>query len=345
MVTWISFLAKLTRWKDWYEKMLNVFVAGYTWVLLSYSLPDAANLASVRLLRLLVFAAAYLAFVFTINDFYDKDIDKKAGKTNTIGELSLFTGVSWLIGLFAIGVLVLAPYYQQSWVISFVVLSYISAITYSAPPLRFKERRLAGLLVAATHRALPVLIGIAVFQNFQPASWFLFATFFLLGVRWNILHQLKDLPNDELTQTDTFVRTFGGDRSFKLMTTVVFPLELSCLLTWLVLASVQVPLLLLIPPAYGIWLLIVWREGIKLNWTAYRYAPLINFYRGFCPLFLGVLLVFQHPIYLPLLCLHIIWYQILRLIRFYSILAKEDRLQQLSEIGSRKLPKFLLLEK
>ena len=344
MVSWISFLAKLTRWRDWYEKMLNVFVAGYTWVLLSYSLPGAAD-PDARLLRLLVFAAAYLAFVFAINDFYDKDIDKQAGKTNTIGELSLFTGVSWLIGLFAIGVLVLAPFYQQSWVVSFVVFSYISAITYSAPPLRFKERRLAGLLVAATHRALPVLVGIAVFQIFQPASWFLFAAFFLLGVRWNILHQLKDLPNDELTQTDTFVRAFGGDRSLKLMTTVVFPLELSCLLTWVTLTSVQLPLFLLISPAYGIWLLIVWREGPKLNWTTYRYAPLINFYRGFCPLFLGLLLVFQHPIYLPVLGLQIIWHQILRLIHFYLILASEDRWQQLREIGSRKLSKFSLIAK
>ena len=345
MVTWISFVKKITRWGHWKNKILNVFMAGYTWILLSYPLSESANLASVRLLRLLVFAAAYLAFVFAINDFYDKEIDQQAGKPNTIGKLSLTTGISWLIGLFGIGVLVLAPYYQQSWVVSFVVLSYISAITYSAPPLRFKERRLAGLLVAATHRALPVLVGIAVFQNFQPASWFLFAAFFLLGVRWNIIHQLLDLPNDELTQTDTFVRAFGGDRSLKLMTTVVFPLELSCLLAWFEFTSAQVPLLLFILPTYGIWLLIDWREGHKLDWSDYHHAPLFNFYQNFCPLFLGVLLVCQHPIYLPLLGLQIIWQLIPQLTRFYLILTKEDRWQQLSEIGSRKLPKFLLLEK
>ena len=174
MVAWISFLAKLTRWKDWKNKVLHVFVAGYTWILLSEPLLDSPDLAIARLLRLFIFAAAYLAFVFAINDFFDKEIDQQAGKPNTIGQLSLTTGIGWLIGLFGIGVLILAPYYQQKWVVSFVVLSYISAITYSAPPLRFKERRLAGLLVAATHRALPILVGIAVFQNFQPASWFLF---------------------------------------------------------------------------------------------------------------------------------------------------------------------------
>ena len=341
----ITFVKKLTRWGHWKPKMVNVFVAGYTWILLSYPLSESAELAIARFLCLFVFAAAYLAFVFTINDFYDKEIDQQAGKPNTIGKLSLTTGISWLTGLFAIGILALAPFYQQKWLVSFVVFSYISAITYSAPPLRFKERRLAGLLVAATHRALPVLVGIAVFQNFQPASWFLLATFFLLGVRWNIIHQLMDLPNDELTQTDTFVRAFGGDRSLKLMKNIVFPLELVCLLAWFGFTSTQVPLLLLILPAYGIWLLVDWREGHKLDWTEYHHSPLINFYQGFCPLFIGVLLVCQHPIYLPLLGLQIIWQLIPQLTRFSSIMAREDRWQQLSKVGSRKLPKFLLLEK
>ena len=131
-----------------------------------------------------------------------------------------------------------------------------------------------------------------------------------------------DLPNDELTQTDTFVRAFGGDRSSRLMKSIIFPLELACILAWFILTSMQLPLLLLILPIYGIRLLIDWQKGPELGWTKYNHAPLIYFHINFCPLFFGLLLVCQHPIYLPLFGFQIIWQQIRNLIRFSSILGK-----------------------
>lgn len=303
----LTFLATLTRWKDWNKKIPPVFTAGYIWILLQT--PPSAQ--AVECFTALVgFGAALLAFVFAINDFYDQDVDKRAGKPNAISELSLKGATIWLIGLAGTGVLILAPFYQQQWVAIFMVISYVLAATYSMPPLRFKERRLAGLLVAATHRTLPVFVGMAIFDDFQLSSWLLVANFILVGIRWNIVHQLIDLQNDEQTQVDTFTRAHGYDRAAWLMQVIVFPLELACLLAWFVLVSLKFPAVFLLAPAYGVWwLLTLWRreDGPMVTWTRYNRIPLGDFYEDFCPLFLGVLLAIREPIYLVLLCFQIIW--------------------------------------
>ena len=223
--------------------------------------------ATLRIIALFLFALLYLSFVYAVNDFFDRDDDRLVGKPNTIGDLSIYTGVIWLVALVVIGVATLAPFYQQKWVIGSVVLSYISAATYSMPPLRFKERKLAGLLVAASHRALPVLVGMLVFEDFQVSSWLLFVICLLVGVRWNIVHQLIDFSKDEQTQTSTFVRAYGYARSLRLLKIVVFPIELVLILVWWGTVSLQQPMMLLLVPAYIIWLMILWRNGPMLNWT------------------------------------------------------------------------------
>ena len=305
----LPFLLKLIRWNDWYGKLFPVFTAGYIWILLQTPTP---SFAVTHFITLLLFASVFLTFVFVVNDFYDRDIDQRAGKFNGIGQLGLGTGVTLLVALVAAGVLILAPFYQQNQLTLFVVISYISAATYSMPPARFKERGTAGLLVAATHRALPILVGIALFDDFRLSSWLLFVLFVLVGIRWNIVHQLIDFSNDKETQVDTFVQVYGYERSLSLMKGVVFPLEISCLLAWFVLTSVQLPVLLYLAPIYGIWclLLFLWRRrnGATFNWTSYWRIPLREFYDVLCPFFLGVVLAIQEPAYLILLFLQVSLY-------------------------------------
>lgn len=300
------------RWKEWgHSKIPLLFAAGSGWLLTQsplLSLPRALLLFITWVLS----ASLFLAYGYALNDYCDRKADRISGKPNPIDQLGQRARLFLLLVLVGAGVGVLFPFYAKRWVALLVVLCYVAGSLYSMPPVRFKERGAIGVLVSAiAQRALPLMVGMALFEQFDTSAWLLVLLFTLIGVRWILLHQLIDLPRDERSQISTFTRERGPLRSLWLIKRVVFPLEIICLLTWLFLISRQHAIVWLIIPAYGVWLLIrlaLWQGiGPAFNWTAYWLHPLGDFYEIFWPLCLALLLAIHEPVYCVLLLFQLFW--------------------------------------
>jgi 4-hydroxybenzoate polyprenyltransferase len=303
-------LLKLVRWEEWaYSKIPPLFAAGFSWLLVE---PSPTGRVQWKFLAWILFSALYLAYGYAVNDFFDQAVDRKAGKPNAISALSTSAALGWLLAIFVVGILLLMPFSRERWIGLLAIGSYGLATVYSMPPLRFKERGVAGILVAAVaQRFLPLLVGMALFGAFDAGAWILTILFTLIGIRWILLHQLIDLGNDRQSNVSTFTRSRGYDRTLQLMREVIFPLEIVCLIGWLILTLLKEAALLWLILTYGLWLLArlaIWR-GIRpaFNWTAYWLHPLSDFYEIVWPVFSAILLVAREPAYVGLMLFLLAW--------------------------------------
>lgn len=308
-------LIRLVRWKEWgASKIPPLFAAGGAWLLTNP--PAAATHALARFAAWVMFCAFFLAFGYALNNYADRDADRRSVKSNEFADIDQRVGLLLLALLASFGAAVLTPFYVKRWVVILAAGAYLLGAAYSLPPARFKERGFAGVLVsAAAQRSLPLLVGMALFGGFDAGSWVLVLLFTLIGVRWILLHQLIDMPLDARGEVRTYARASGAGRTLWLLKRVVFPLEVICLAAWLFLTAGSYPPLWLMAPAYGAWLLAriaLWRGvGPAFNWTAYWLHPLGDFYEIFWPLFIVLLLAARDPLYLPLpfflLCWQMPW--------------------------------------
>jgi 4-hydroxybenzoate polyprenyltransferase len=303
-------MLQLLRWKDWgYSKIPPFFTAGFLF-LLTNKLPAAQSL--FRFGAWLLFCAAFLAFGYGVNDFADRDADRRAGKPNAMLGLGTASAVAWLLALIALSIVGLIPYLADWRLVTTVACSYAAGFAYSVPPFRLKERGVAGLVsCAVAQRSLPVLVGAALFGRFDRHLWLYCALFTLVGLRWILLHQVIDAHHDETSGVQTFVTATGAGRSLFLMKKVVFPLELAALSAWLISISLAFPALWLLAPVYVLilrFLGYLWqRRWPPSNWTKYWLHPLSGFYEVLCPFFIGILTSVRNPVALPFLVLLAIW--------------------------------------
>lgn len=306
----VDFLVRLTRWNEWHEsKMPLFFIAGYSWLLPQ---EQTEGIALIRFAAWFVFAALYLAFGYALNDYSDIAVDRLAGKVNTIGMMDPVAAQGWLACLGIVGFTVLLPFYRERLVLITTLICYLFCISYSLPPVRFKERGISGLIVSAVaQRSLPMLVGMALFDGFDIHSWLLFSLFAIMGIRWIIVHQLLDFRLDELAQVKTFAQTYGYDRTVLLMKYGIFSAEILCLLAWFYLEWPHLPTVLGIIPIYILWLSVnayVRRDKAPLfDWTIYGFLPLTDFYLVFWPFWLGGLLVFKQPIFCVIILGQFAW--------------------------------------
>lgn len=305
----IRSLLTLVRWSDWgTSKVPPLFAVGYTWLLQDSSLAQRAN---VRFAVWIAYFIVLAAFGYGVNDLSDRSVDKVAGKPHPLASWSSARAVTWLAALFVAGALMLYPFRRDPEVVLFACMNGFAAVAYSLPPLRFKERGVAGLIIpACAQRSLPLLVGMALLgQLANPSAWLAVLIFTLVGLRWILLHQSIDLASDEQAGVRTFARDHGREWTRSMLKNVIFPVELVLLVVWLATVAIDVPVLVLAIPGYMTWFLVktfLW-QGVAspLGWTTYRLHPLADFYEVFLPLLAGTVLVVREPRCLPLLILQL----------------------------------------
>lgn len=175
------------------------------YILLMYTLTNQElkgyTILLIVLSYLLIGLGAYL-----LNDYFDVEADKNAGKTSTTDLLSplvfkLTVVVSWLIGSSII--------YFLSASAAFVLLIQLFVLfIYSHPFVRLKEKSILGVLADALYaHVLPVIIlFILIPEGIDYYKFALFIWFnFLVGIRDILLHQKADLVGDRLNGSSTFM--------------------------------------------------------------------------------------------------------------------------------------------
>ena len=304
----IRSIKALLRWEHWYDSKLPLFfVLGYT--LLSRTGLNWNTF--IICLRLLGFAAFFLALGYAANDFSDRAVDHRAGKSNAMRQLPEPVAIGSLVFLFLLGLACL-PYKTPS-ALALAGLAYFFGLFYSLPPLRFKERRACGLLAAAAaQRSLPALLFFDAFGAWGLDS-LLFCTLYLfIGLRGILGHQIWDREHDLQTGVHTYATEHPIDRLHRLLK-LIFLIEAGLLAG---LVSYQARTLAGLPAllgAYLVWLSLQifrrWRKGLPISPYTPPWLPMHGFYFIVWPVGLAVSLALRQPLFWFVVILNLFWQQ------------------------------------
>jgi 4-hydroxybenzoate polyprenyltransferase len=216
----LSGLARLTRIGIWISVELLLFAA--IGLILQFSIN--------MFIRYLAYAALLLCFGYGVNNFFDRWQDARSGKQYLYPHnLSRRTVISTLV-LCGIGALVLA--YTSFGLFGLLVASInlAFALSYSMPPLRFKERGWLALpVIGLAQFSLPLVV-VTVGSGKLHAAAGLWLWLLVYGMADVLLHQLEDLSSDERAGVDTLTSRLGSVR--------VRPIVIICALVQLCIAAV-----------------------------------------------------------------------------------------------------------
>ncbi len=304
----IKKLPHLIRWEEWYDSKLPLLAATAYCLVMRYPLswPDAAARYSLSI----IFCALFLAYGYAINDYSDLKVDKLAGKKKLIAEIPRINSLVLLTILVLLGIIVLLPYFHNRKVIVGVVLCYMLGTVYSLPPIRLKERGIAGLLGSAiAQRSLPALVIAAVWDsvNIVAIGWAFLG--FLVGIRYILIHQYQDIGADIKSGVHTFAKKN--------------PAVIVQSIRWILMAEIVTVLLLTFPIVlsrtgfliiiagyvlYSVWSYSLYKRFIGVpSLTSFSHVPLADLYIIFLPIGLLLFLSIDDIKWLPFVALEILW--------------------------------------
>lgn len=183
----------------------------------------------------------YFMYGFLINDFFDMPYDIAAGKKRAVHELPKIVFIAIILVVVFISALHLLYLKESLYIVTYVV-SYILATLYSAPPIRFKNRGLSGIVVnGLIEKMLPVLAVFAFFTHFGMDTLIFLATSFFVGIVDIITHQIYDHEDDLRNGIRTFVVNVGIDKGLKIFKNFINPFSAALIITLFFLIFIKVP--------------------------------------------------------------------------------------------------------
>ncbi|MCP4122205.1 MAG: UbiA family prenyltransferase [Bacteroidetes bacterium] len=226
------------------------------------------KLQGPRLVLLLVWMIGAAAFGHYINDIFDLKDDLVAGKTNSTKDHSKVKKIAVSTGLAS---LALTPWLLlpcNRFNLSLVLIHLLIFLLYSTPPIRLKERGIAGVVSDAVYaHVVPALVVVTTLWsgNIDAALIAMFIVWqFLIGCRNILNHQIDDHTNDLQSKTYTIATHHGVAIVGRLIKLVLIPLELISLLFIFYLLG--------IPFTYLIWAF--------LGYVVYTFGREVTFLRG-----------------------------------------------------------------
>ncbi len=236
---------KLKSW--WKPKAANLMGILYA-VMWSTHLPFA------RALFLSVLSIATIlgigSFGHIVNDWFDIDADKVAGKANRLASLASWKRFALTVALLA---LALSPWLvlpADSLSFALLGLEFALLLAYPMPPFRLKASPVGAILADAGYAyAVPSVLAAHTF--FLAAAGRDKLTFLAcllawqsaLGVRHFLNHLALDRNNDLRSGTETLATRKGNRFVHELIRKVILPIECAAFLAYLVILGRTAPLL------------------------------------------------------------------------------------------------------
>lgn len=198
-------IANFLRWREWGPGKLSLLWGLSLYIALAYELAFEKYL--ITFLVFLPFAAAQATLAHVLNEWSDRELDRRQFKRNA------FNGMTQLECILSISLVVIAaiitglPFIPRTGVMMMWLAWAVLMASYSLEPLRLKTKGLVGLLVLlAAQWFLPVLITFAVFE--APAGvemWVLVVAITVSGASLEITRQQSNRTRQMITGTGTFV--------------------------------------------------------------------------------------------------------------------------------------------
>ena len=318
-------LRELARTDNWWDsKIPPVLAFCYASVLL-YDVPPAAAAGCIGLILFVGLCAG--SYGHLINDLFDIEADRRTGKENSLSRLPSWQKYAGCAVALALGFAPAALFHYSRLSLGLLAVEYLLPTIYSAPPLRLKERGVAGVLcdTLGAH-VVPCLYTISVLASAGTAHsgagpwWWLFpacgAIWSLgLGIKGIIIHEFQDRAGDLQAGVSTLATGLGRSRT-RILVNRVYAAELVAFLALLVSLVRLSPLL-----AAGAALYVAMvRTKVAHDWNYYVHergeAAAIEwwrfshpFYECYLPLILALQCAWRSPSLAPLPVVQVLLFQ------------------------------------
>ena len=142
---------------------------------------------------------------FLLNDYYDKKVDLKAGKSNLAEKAnSYFIGFIVLLG-FSVSFFLGNRISENAGIL--LLVQFVALLAYSHPRIRLKSKPIFGIIADSIYAyIIPVLLLFVVYKiEIADPKYLAFLLFnFSIGLRDILLHQKKDELNDLKSGINSF---------------------------------------------------------------------------------------------------------------------------------------------
>jgi 4-hydroxybenzoate polyprenyltransferase len=323
----------------WCSKIPPLLAVAYLTVLVR---DMEVNLAG-SLIACFVFSVSCVAtYGHIINDAFDIEQDRLAGRHNAMAGLSWSARVMFALVFLALGFLPapIANYSLAALVL--LAFNYLWPTIYSAPTIRLKERQLAGVISDAMGSHItPTLFAIAVFGAASgeqgrvafPLLMTLWAA--ALGIKGILHHQVADRESDMRSGTMTFATTTPPERIRQFLVRFNLWVELPLSAALVLLTYGWCPLAAAAFATYCVVEAAKYRLGFKfsLNADARTVRPSVPFanemfYTVWLPLAAAVQLAVRNPAWW--------WLPLLHAAAFYPMLFSQlTELKSVMQISTR----------
>lgn len=216
----------------------------------------------------IIVALLMAGYGYLMNDIFDRQIDKKAGKANMAEKLHTTWRILLPIFLLILS-FVLFYFFVSDGVACILLISQSVLLTiYATPPLRLKNLPVLGPLCDIHYsHIIPVFISIWVFMPISEISmipiFFVYPLLFLKGSRNILLHQVEDRKGDRQSSIVTFPLKFGPRLTMNLINKIILPLE------WI---SVIMLIVFFLPESYPVFIIfVVFNVFYYFNFALWKY--------------------------------------------------------------------------
>ena len=311
-------------WDNAQYKFSIVFCSLYV-VLFSFRSLNSKILLYIFISILLSIGIAGIGYVF--NDYIDYEDDKKNKKQNLFIQFSKSQGI---ILIFIFLVLSVFPWFLlpfDRFSLLLIITEFLLFIIYALPPIRLKERGLAGVITDALYaQVIPCILATYTYSKIGEKTsfytsfiWIYISWLIILGCRNIINHQIQDYHNDINTNTQTFVTKHGIIKSKRWVLYLLIPIEFLLFLLLVFYLPGTQHLLFLLFLIYVIAYIIIQKIKNK-NFIFKDTNELVSFFNQkilneFCEIHLPIFLL----CYFSLLKPFFLWILILNLLMFMPI--------------------------
>ncbi len=211
MIKRILNVLELIRYWQWQDKIQTVLIAILSLIIFTNTL----SLLWKEIIIFFCYFYAACSYGYLINLYFDEHVDKQAKKFPLLDFSSYFVKI--LIGITGILTLFLPFLFHNGSIILLSIIIFFMATFYSAPPLRFKNRDIWGLAVAAITQRLPFLFFVFLIPEHKTFTFYLFGWLLIIGFLIELAHQIDDYHNDLKTGIKTAGVSWGIKKTKKII--------------------------------------------------------------------------------------------------------------------------------
>ncbi|MBO73676.1 MAG: hypothetical protein CMD33_00195 [Flavobacteriales bacterium] len=294
----MSSLQRIIRSDNWFLwKIPPLLAVAYA----AFLVDGTEFISAIQSLGLfLVCIASVASYGHIVNDVFDVESDRQAGKPNVMAGMKSWQQAGLCLASIVSGFVLLLLPGRDWWAIVVLFVNYLLPTIYAIPPLRLKVRGFAGVLTDALGaHVVPTLFVLVVVGFFRDGmsptavgigvSVLVWSFFF--GMRGIIVHQILDMSGD----LESDVVTFAGRRPREVLRRLVlecfYPVEVAALC---VFVGLMIPYSWILASVSGVYVLLEFgkvRSGMTMPVffdvldSRERYVPLLNnaFYELWLP--------------------------------------------------------------